>query len=198
METYNLGAITKTLYDSGASVLTRSTIRDTIHTDIHPATLAVLIRRLVQTGILIKLERNKYFVNNAGTHEFLIANFLYEPSYVSFESALNFHGVLPQFPYEITSATTKKTVEKTIGGKVYRYNRIKKSLWWGYDKTDGFLLAHPEKALLDLVYLTAKGYGVIHPDDLIRERLNRPRAKQYAAAFPKTAAFLRLRRELDL
>ncbi len=198
METYNLGSITKSLYDSGASVLTRSTIRDTIRTDIHPATLAVLIRRLVQTGILIKLERNKYLVDRGSTHEFLIANFLYEPSYVSFESALNFHGVLPQIPYEVTSATIKKPVEKTIGMKIYRYNRIKKSLFWGYDKTGGFLLAHAEKALLDLVYLTAKGYAIIHPDDLIRERLNRTRLRQYARAFPKTAAFRLLLKEFNL
>lgn len=198
METYNLAAMAKALYDSDASVLTKSTIRDIIHTDIKPVTLAVLIRRLVQTGILIRLERNKYLVDSGSTHEFLIANFLYEPSYVSFESALNFHGVLPQIPYEVTSATTKKTVEKTVGGKAYRYNRIKKTLFWGYDKTGGFLLADPEKALLDLVYLTAKGYAMVHPDDLIRERLNRARFKQYATAFPKTAAFLRLRRELDL
>lgn len=198
METYNLGTITKSLYDNGSSVLSKSTIRDAIRTDINPVTLAVLIRRLVQTGILIKLERNKYLVDRGGTHEFLIANFLYEPSYVSFESALNFHGVLPQIPYEVTSATIKKPVEKMIGGKAYRYNRIKKSLFWGYDKTDGFLLACAEKALLDLVYLTAKGYGVVHPDDLIRERLNRARLKQYAAAFPKTTAFRRLLKEFNL
>lgn len=198
METYNLGTITKSLYDNDASVLTKSTIRDTIRTDINPVTLAVLIRRLVQTGILIKLERNKYLVDRGGTHEFLIANFLYEPSYVSFESALNFHGVLPQIPYEVTSATIKKPVEKMIRGKAYRYNRIKKSLFWGYDKTDGFLLAYAEKALLDLVYLTTKGYGVVHPDDLIRERLNGARLKQYAAAFPKTTAFRRLLKEFNL
>lgn len=193
METYNLGGITKALYDSNASVLTRSVIRDTVATNIKPITLSVIIRRLVETGVLVKLERNKYLVNRGNVHEFAIANFLYQPSYISFESALNFHGILPQFSHEITSATVKKPLEKTVGGKIYRYNRIKKSLFWGYHKTsDGFLVAEPEKALLDMVYLSVKGYAVIHPDDLIQERLNRTSLRKYAVLYPKTTAFQKL------
>lgn len=192
MESYNLGTITKALYDSGYVLLSKSAIRDTIHTDIKPVTLAVLIRRLIKTGVLIRLERNKYLVSKMGTHEFLIANFLYEPSYVSFESALNFHGVLPQFPYEITSATTKKPKEKTVGEKAYHYSRIKKSLFWGYDKTNGFLLADPEKALLDLLYIAAKGQRIVHTDDLIIERLNITKLRRYTKNFPKTKVFRKL------
>lgn len=187
------------IYDAGASVLTRSIIRDTIATGIKPVTLSTIIRRLTETSVLIKLERNKYLVNRIGIHEFLIANFLYQPSYVSFESALHFHGVLPQVPYEITSATTKKPVEKTTGERVFRYNRIQRSLYWGYTKTvDEFLVADPEKALLDLFYLTAKGYGTIHPDDLILDRLSWPRFREYAAKFPRFNRFQTLLKEVGL
>lgn len=198
METYNLGTITKTLYDIEASVLTKATIRDTIHTTIKPVTLSVIIRRLMETGVLTRLERNKYMVNRTGTNEFLIANFLYQPSYVSLESALHFHGILPQVPHEITSVTIKKPTKKTIGERLYRYNRTKKSLFWGYDKTNGFLLADPEKALLDLVYLASKGYATVHRDDLIRERYRPTRVREYADAFPQTASFKRLLKELVL
>ncbi len=198
METYNLGTVTKAIYDARMPVLARTTLRDTIHTAIKPITLSVIIRRLLEANVLTKLERGKYLVNGAGVHEFAIANFLYQPSYVSFESALNYHGVLPQIAYEITSATTKKPVEKIVEDRCYRYNRIKKSLFWGYKKGDGFLVANAEKALLDLTYLASKGYGRIHPDDLVMERVSRKRMREYAGAYPRTEAFQKLLKEMGL
>lgn len=198
METYNLGIVTKALYDARVPVFTRTTLRDTIHTAIKPITLSVIIRRLLETKILTKLERGKYLMHGSRAHEFVIANFLYDPSYVSFESALNYHGVLPQIAYEMTSATTRKTVKKIIEHRCYRYNHIQKSLFWGYDKVSGFLVANAEKALLDLAYLASKGYGKIQPDDLIMERINRKRMREYARAYPHTTAFRNILKEMGL
>lgn len=199
MRTYNLGAITKALYDESLAVLSRSAIRDTINPTVKPITLSVIIRRLIQAGVLTKLERGKYLVNKTGMHEFTIANFLYQPSYVSFESALHFHGILPQTPYEITSATTKKPVEKIVQECVFRYRRMQQSLYWGYTKSpNGFLIADAEKALLDLLYVVAKGYGALHADDLVADRLNRMRLGEYANKFPRSTKFQSLLKELNV
>ena len=45
----------------------------------------------------------------SSTNDFLLANFLYQPSYISLESALSFFGIVTGFAYQITSLTTKKT-----------------------------------------------------------------------------------------
>ena len=90
-------------------------------------------------------------------HDFEMANFVYQPSYVSFESALNYWGILSQFPFEITSATLKTSREKKIGGKLYGYNKVDKRYYGGFIKVDGFLVATKEKALVDQIYLWSKG-----------------------------------------
>ena len=120
-------------------------------------TLEGVIRRFVDENILTRLERGKYLLTDANLSDFEIAQFLYSPSYISFETALNYHGILSQFPVEITSATTKFPVQKMIQGKLYSYSKIKVNLFTGYYKEGNFLIAYPEKALFDQLYMIAKG-----------------------------------------
>ena len=100
---------------------------------------------------------------------------------ITLETALNFHGVLSQFPYEIASITTKKTVAKTLNGKAFRYARIKQELFWGYESAHGFLIAQPEKALLDL---QSKGLAIVHTDELDMSKLDKARLAEYTKRFP--------------
>jgi len=62
-----------------------------------------IIAKLIASNWLTKIERGKYQINSIKIHDFEMANFVYQPSYVSFESALNYWGILSQFPFEITS-----------------------------------------------------------------------------------------------
>ena len=71
-------------------------------------TLENNIKNLIDNQILHRLSHGKYLLNTKKASDFEIANFLYNPSYISFETALNYHGILNQFPFEISSATTKK------------------------------------------------------------------------------------------
>jgi len=89
-----------------------------------PRTLEDLIKRLINEKILTQLEKGKYRVSTAQVPSFEISQFLYSPSYVSFETALNYHGILSQFPIEMTSVTTKKRNSKTVEDVVYSYSRI--------------------------------------------------------------------------
>ncbi|MEI6237967.1 MAG: hypothetical protein WCP15_00340 [bacterium] len=139
----------------------------------------VLINSLVMNGILKRLEVGKYIIVSKNPSKFLVANFLYEPSYISFESALNFHGILSQFPVEITSATVKKTKSKEIDGNLYDYSRINKDLFWGYEKKEGFLIALPEKALLDQIYLSINGKKRIDIDEYDLSNIDKKRLNEY-------------------
>ena len=183
MKTSNLAVITKKLYASPVVLFNAKTLRDLLG-HLPQATFFSILARLTEQNILQKIERDKYLLAGVHTHDFSIANFLYEPSYVSLEAALNFHGVLAQFPHEIASVTQKKPVVKTLHGKTYRYARLKRTLFWGYEALQGFLIAQPEKALLDLLYLQSKGLAIVHIDELDTSRLNKERVAAYAKKFP--------------
>jgi len=87
-----------------------------------------------------------------------IAFRLYEPSYVSLEWALQKHGLMPDIPFNVTSVTAKatRTFKNPFGAFFYR--SVKPDLFFGYEKREDapgqpYLLAEPEKALLDYLYL---------------------------------------------
>lgn len=86
-----------------------------------------------------------------------VAFLLCQPSYLSLESALAWYGFIPEIVYAYTSVTARvtRTFENTWGRFIYRH--VKSDLYWGYVemKTEQgpYLLAEPEKALLDYFYL---------------------------------------------
>ena len=184
METSGFTPLVGRIYQSNLELFTTKTLRDMAGEQTPQATFFSMLSRLTGANILQKLERDKYMLVGARLHDFRVANFLYEPSYVSLEAALNFHGILSQFPYEVASTTTRKPVTKTVNGRIYRYVRIKKTLFWGYEVIQDFLIAHPEKALLDLLYLKSKGLALVHMDELDVSKLDKARFAVYAKKFP--------------
>ena len=86
-----------------------------------------------------------------------VANSLYTPSYVSFDYALSFYGMIPERVSEITSATSKneKLFETPIGRFSYKKVSIEAyslGVDWIYDDIEGGkFIATPEKALCDKI-----------------------------------------------
>jgi hypothetical protein len=103
-----------------------------------------------------------------------IAFLLYQPSYLSMESALAWYGFIPEIVYAYTSVSARitRTFENDFGRFIYRH--VKSELFWGYVemKTDHgpYLLAEPEKALLDYFYLNLA--RINSEDDFDSIRLN--------------------------
>jgi predicted transcriptional regulator of viral defense system len=178
MERYDLVALTKNIYNAKLNLFTLQTLRDTLEIK-KDSTLFSIVRKLINSGLLLKIEKDKYLLKDAAVSDYSLANFIYQPSYISFETALNLCGILSQFPYEISSATTKKTQRKTFQDKIFSYIHIKKDLFWGYEKKGNFLIAIPEKALLDQLYLSAKGYKSINLDEYNWGRIRIERLRQY-------------------
>ena len=134
---------------------------------------------------MTRLEKNSYILTNPAPTRFAIANFLFTPSYISLETALNYHGILSQFPYEITSVTPKKSTIKQVDSQAFSYAHLQPKLFWGYEKNDGQLIALPEKALLDQLYLTSKGLRVVQLDEYDLSRLDKSRFYAFAKLFPQ-------------
>ncbi|MDI6777659.1 MAG: hypothetical protein QMD77_00550 [Patescibacteria group bacterium] len=117
-----------------------------------------------EKGYLKKVANNFYVFADQALDErklFFIANKIYEPSYVSLETALGYHGLIPEGVFSIFSVSTLKT--RTVSARLnaietnFSYKRIKKEFFFGYSLVkDGgvsFLVADPEKAVLDFLYL---------------------------------------------
>lgn len=185
METLNVADATKRLFQSDLSLFTLKTLRDILSLRSQD-TLYLYIRKLIRLNVLIKLERGVYALENRPPDTFSIANIIHRPSYISFETALNVHGILSQFPYEITSATCRKPLQKTIQGKLYTYSRVQPVLFFGYEKTNGALMATPEKALLDQAYFAARGLRQFPIDEYDLSRINKARLTGYLSSLPNT------------
>lgn len=79
-------------------------------------------------------------------------------AYVSFISALHLYGIIEQIPQTVTLASLTHT--KVINTKIMTFliHRITPAFFKGFDwykKTGNFLIAEPEKALIDCLYLSA-------------------------------------------
>lgn len=136
-------------------------------------TLYKKVQRLEKAGILKKLIKGKYqfLLKEAG--DFTIANFLYQPSYISMESALSFYSIMTGFPHQITSITIKKSKDLEVGGKEYSYSTISPNLFWGWEKKENFLIATPEKALLDYLYFAKKGLRNLDWEEIDTSNINK-------------------------
>ncbi len=129
--------------------------------DLDTTDLASQLSRWVASGKLLQLRRGVYALagqyRSRPPHHFEIANLLERPSYVSLESALSYHGVIPEAVFVTTSVTTARAGEFETPLGRFGYRHVMPALFWGYvTVTIGgaeVLVARPEKALLDLIYL---------------------------------------------
>ena len=135
------------------------------------------LTRWVKNGYLVKLRNGHYMFSdylNQPNINLYIANRIYRPSYVSLHSALSFYGLIPEAVSRTTSVTPLKTTDLVNSTGSYSYKSIKSGNFFGYNQLPfhsgkSILMATPDKALLDLLYL----YPFYNtPDELINLRLD--------------------------
>lgn len=128
-----------------------------------PADVARQLARWVASGRLTQLRRGLYVVAPpfaaAQPDPMVLAGLLRSPSYVSLQSALSYHGVIPEAVAAVTSVTTRRPGRVVTPLGEFHYRNVKRDLFWGYDSLDvgaeqRAWLADAEKALLDLFWLT--------------------------------------------
>ena len=102
------------------------------------------------------------------------ANRIYSPSYISLETALRYYDLIPEEVFQLTSVSTKKTAKFDTPVGNFSYRHLKPGLFFGYGLIElskiNILIAEPEKAILDYLYLTP---GVETEDDFRGMRINR-------------------------
>lgn len=135
-----------------------------------------------------RLKLGVYILPNNPPTKFELANYVHKPSYISFETALSYYGIIPETVYSITSATTNISKEFDFLNQSYRYSKLKKKLFFGYfplkirDRL--VLIADKEKALLDYLYLASLKKQQIN-ERLNLDQIDRKKLGRYINFFKK-------------
>ncbi len=92
----------------------------------------------------------------------LIANHLYGPSYVSLESALSYHSLIPERVYLVSSVSIKRGKKYDTPFGRFDYRAVPPEYFSVgiqqrvTDSDTTFLIASPEKALCDMIVLSSR------------------------------------------
>ena len=123
------------------------------------------IASINQEDLLIRLKRGLFVVSpkilNQPLSQELIANHLYGPSYVSFQSALSYYGLIPERVHTIRSMTIKRSRNFTTPLGNFEYTGTTKDYYVIGIRQEivndeyAFLIATPEKTLCDMIIQTA-------------------------------------------
>ncbi len=116
----------------------------------------VYLSRLVKAQLAQRLVRGKIsFVDD----NYVEATQMIEPSYVSLDSALLFHGIIQQIQASVECVTPINSIRfKSLG---IIYHKVPKSLFFGYSRHERMgsyvFVAELEKAFIDGLYLNRYG-----------------------------------------
>jgi len=146
--------------------------------DVRPEVVRQQLSRWVRAGRLYAVNRGLYALappwRKAEPHPFIVANAMRPGSYVSLQSALAYHGVIPEHVPTVTSVGPCRpaSVITPLGAYAFRY--LARGMRFGYTKEEVMpgrtaFVASAAKALLDLIHLTPRGD---QPDFLSELRLD--------------------------
>lgn len=140
-------------------------------------------------GYITRLKRGLYAFFDHKPDDFIIANKLYFPSYISLDTALSYHDIIPESVYSITSVTTKSTREFEAFNLNFSYKKIKKQAFTGYipQKILGHIvyIATPEKALADFLYFIHLGKRDFN-ERLNIKKIDKVKLNEYLTLFSKS------------
>jgi len=148
--------------------------------------MARLVYSWIETGKIVRLKRGIYqiaYPEKKILPDMYIANRLYSPSYISLETILSMHGIIPEIAMSVTSVTTKATrlFKNTYGG--FSYRTLKKEYFTGYyllnERGFAILAAEPEKAVVDFLYLNNL-FKIDRADAGSMKKLSKKSLKKYA------------------
>jgi predicted transcriptional regulator of viral defense system len=149
--------------------------------NINPNSVRLQLNRWTKNGRIQQLRRGLYAVaspyQRVKPHPFVIANRLQRASYISMQSALAFYDLIPETVNATVSVAAGRPERLKTPLGIFEFRHIKPDLFKGYRMIDlggqQALVATPEKALLDLVYLQPDGDTQEYLQELRLQNLDR-------------------------
>jgi len=120
-----------------------------------------LLSRLENEGQVHRLRRGLWSIGPRRPDPFMVVPDLTRPhpSYISFLSALNHHGIIDQLPRDIEVASLDRARSIETGGATYAIHHLPPHLFAGWTETARGPVATPEKAIFDVCYVAAAHTG---------------------------------------
>lgn len=145
----------------------------------------LVIKRALKAGLLIRVRRGLYVIpgklKQFPLDEFELALLIYGPSFVSCESALSYHGWIPEAVYTTTCVSAKRAREFSNPIGTFTYKRIPEENFYvgveriatrGRNHSDfrggssaesgAVFIASPWRSLADLMYTRRKNWSSIN------------------------------------
>ena len=126
------------------------------------------IRNLLRRNEIIRIKTGLYMfpdvLRREPVNSFMLANLIYGPSYVSCESALSYHGLIPEsVPATISISFGRSRSFETVLGR-FEYHRratrdYSQGVEWRQSNKSCFLIASPLKAVYDKASLDSRFNG---------------------------------------
>lgn len=121
--------------------------------------IRVRLNYYVKNGDLYRIRKN-FYAKDKSYQKLELANRLFTPSYISFETVLVKEGLIFQFDSSITTASyLNRTLE--IDGQNFKYKKVKGAVLFdphGLSFSNEISIASKERALLDTLYLSPGFY----------------------------------------
>lgn len=169
--------IIESLLSSYGSIVTFNQVYSKLEKKLGRPAVRNFINKLVKNGWLVSIKKGIYAIASIDSRGFLtlpiykIAQVLEESSYVSFEAALQYHGMFDQLVSVVTSVSLKRRKIKNLQGISYRFIYTKNESFYGWEekRVENYLvkIATAEKAILDLLAFNRTTYSI----DLVLEKL---------------------------
>ena len=156
-------ALTEKIFKlSPPSGLFDKTVIVNLFPDISEGARKQLIHRALEAEEIIGLKRGLYLLSHeyrkSNYHPFVIAAMLHSPSHISFETALSYHGLIPEAVYQVSSGTAARSRDFHTPLGVFTFRRIPLHHPRAgveivkLDKYSWAYIAKPLRAIADLIY----------------------------------------------
>ena len=150
-------------------IVSSEQIRDAIGQNVTRGAALKRMAGMSEAGWLIRLKKGVYLVVTdistlgfTDVSELMIAQSFNLDSYISFESALQYHHMFDQLLARINAVTIRTARTYQVLNTTYTFSSIKKELYFGFTQKSinniDVNVAEIEKAILDLLYFRSSGY----------------------------------------
>jgi predicted transcriptional regulator of viral defense system len=142
-------------------------------------------------GYIVRVKKGVYVLKSkwetlSEEEVFILANILQTPSYISLGTALSYYGITTQLQQGyIESIALKRTKTVEIGDISFTFTRTGKNLYYGFTRDKGVFMALPEKAFLDVLYLSMMGRYSFDASSIDRGKLRSKNIKKLWKPYPE-------------
>jgi hypothetical protein len=167
----NMQRLTEIALESGQGIFTRAEVACWLGGS--PQRQFSLVKRALAHEEIVHVRRGLYCLATKYLRQkidpLVLAQRIYGPSYISLETALSYHGWIPEAVYSVTSAVLDRSREFDTPLGHFSFTRVPQETFYAdvsrveREPGSSFLMASPLKALADYVHVHKQSWNSARP-----------------------------------